>query len=492
MEENVRALNATYERALLLDSKNLKAKLMLAYGLVGDREPANRQRGKDMLREVIASGDSRFVQRAQWSLDLTDPMLRKRAVEWLGSPSDILKARGAKLLSELGPPDEKEAELERKMHQTAVDNSKRWHAEQERAERERTLVSQNGGSQLAGSPAPNAPSRTAATAAASAALPPQTNAPRAGMLVEIPAPRSMGSTFPMTAVNGGGPLLASGILLYCYNKYVNRLEPMDLPITLKHPITAIESDKLSIWLGTDGGGLAQIDRGGGPCRIYTEKDGLLMPSITVLARTGDRLWIGFGSRERGGIGYLELPAGRFVGLTNDVGLFKSPEERLQAPPDAAIQFIRSLDNKVFWIGTRAALHRFDTESRKWSTALPFAPNGLSLGLNCVAVGGPRGGVMVCKLPGDRWEQIDIDRSPELVENKVFSLRALDNSLWVGGDGKLSLIDLRTLRVVGQRKLADCREVRSILLFEKSVVFVADRMRDVGGSEMYWFPSPSLP
>jgi|GEM_PF-4582471 TolB-like protein len=63
--ENRASALAAYERTLLLDPKNLEAKTMLGYGLLGDSDPDRRERGQELLREVVATGDPKYTARAQ-------------------------------------------------------------------------------------------------------------------------------------------------------------------------------------------------------------------------------------------------------------------------------------------------------------------------------------------------------------------------------------------------------------------------------------------
>lgn len=71
-EENRRVAIATWERTILLDPKNLEAKNMLGYALLGDADPLQRERGKQLLREIVATKDPKYVERAQRHLDNAD------------------------------------------------------------------------------------------------------------------------------------------------------------------------------------------------------------------------------------------------------------------------------------------------------------------------------------------------------------------------------------------------------------------------------------
>jgi TolB-like protein len=430
LDENRRTTIEAYERAVLLDPKNLNAKYMLGYGLLGDRDPAKRQRGKDLLREVVASNDPKYVEQARRHLENADLFLR------MMEPAPVLDGTNAVIVA-LGAGNQ----IGRRVNPATPGHP---------------LVAKQGDEGRALAAVANR-TNVAFKAAAPIVMASASKTDAAGerSLLQLPMPIPSGRfpAFTAAATGEGEVLVAGGTKLYRFNGEINDVQPVDLPITLNHPITAIASSEHSIWLGTEGGGLVQIDRGGKPPRIYTEKDGLLMPSILSLARIGERLWIGFGFRESGGLGYLELPAERFVGLTGDVGLFKSDGDRLHDPPDSAVEFIKTADEQVLWIGTRYALHRFEIGSSKWSRMSPLGQGGVTLGsTNYVAIVTPSkfGSVMVCKLPGDHWDEIDL--SPAFgKDNYVCSLRARDNSLWVGGDGKLGLIDARTLRVVAVRE-----------------------------------------
>jgi hypothetical protein len=63
---------AAYERLLLLDPKDLNAKVMLGYGLLGDSDPDQRERGKALLREVVAAQDPKHSPHAERHLKNAD------------------------------------------------------------------------------------------------------------------------------------------------------------------------------------------------------------------------------------------------------------------------------------------------------------------------------------------------------------------------------------------------------------------------------------
>jgi hypothetical protein len=63
--QNRRDFLANYQRMLLLDPTNLDAKVWLGMGLLGDEDSAERERGRELLQEVIAANDPRYLARAQ-------------------------------------------------------------------------------------------------------------------------------------------------------------------------------------------------------------------------------------------------------------------------------------------------------------------------------------------------------------------------------------------------------------------------------------------
>jgi hypothetical protein len=103
--ENRSAALATYERTLLRDPNNLEAKTMLGYARLGDPDPAYHEHGKELLREVAASKDPKYVERAQKILASAEMIVRasqemspppRRPDDWLSlnqafteNPSDL-------------------------------------------------------------------------------------------------------------------------------------------------------------------------------------------------------------------------------------------------------------------------------------------------------------------------------------------------------------------------------------------------------------------
>jgi hypothetical protein len=75
--DNRRATLESFKKAIVLDPNNVQAKLMLGYGLLNDEDPAQRRRGKELLREVAQSKDPTAAQHANVLLTNADKYFQK-------------------------------------------------------------------------------------------------------------------------------------------------------------------------------------------------------------------------------------------------------------------------------------------------------------------------------------------------------------------------------------------------------------------------------
>ncbi|PYJ05328.1 MAG: hypothetical protein DME25_08630, partial [Verrucomicrobia bacterium] len=512
--ENRRMALATYERTVLLDPNNLEAKTMLGYALLGDLDPANRERGKELLRQVVASKDLKYADRAQKLLDNAPmyaayadrgaqpvvPSADREGLEKIvaANPSDLdakyklgalllfsnsgtERGRGAELLHEViaGAPTEL-AELARKKlpgwaNLRATELKAKYDVGSRLITSEAVPDRERGAKLL---------SEVAAGEEKDLAELAQRLLPPAGATVATYHPQPiqttgfaqyeptvLGQTPAMTAAAFAPPssvLVAAGAALYRYAPGRPKLERMELAHLLQHPITAIKADRKSIWLGTDGGGVVQLSPAGEFRRVFSTNDGLLMPSIRALALFEGQLWIGFGSGSCGGIGYLDVTTTQYVGLTS-VASMQSGSERPDQPPACGVSGIKTAHEKTLWVGTSCSLKRFDIQTGKWSTALPFAPLGLSVEETFVSVGAPTGGVLVCQLPGNNWQAISLSKKPD--QNLVSTLMNEGQRIWLGSEHMLRHLDVPAQMVIGGARF-DAGLVRWIYPEESFVWFVA--------------------
>ena len=68
LEENRQSAIESFEKAFLLNPKDVRAKYMLGYALMGDHDPAQRERAKELLKEVVALNDPNFSKQAGFYL----------------------------------------------------------------------------------------------------------------------------------------------------------------------------------------------------------------------------------------------------------------------------------------------------------------------------------------------------------------------------------------------------------------------------------------
>ena len=135
------------------------------------------------------------------------------------------------------------------------------------------------------------------------------------------------------------------------------------------------ADKETIWLGTDGDGVVQLSAGGVLQRQWGTADGLLSPRVKALSLFGGRLWIGFGDGNRCGLGYIDPVAGRFTTLTPPQAM-EARQDKADGPPVSPVHAIKTADMKAVWVATQDSLKRYQIESDRWSTPLPFGPPNL--------------------------------------------------------------------------------------------------------------------
>ena len=86
--------------------------------------------------------------------------------------------------------------------------------------------------------------------------------------------------------------------------------PVHIPLDTGDPITTLTAGPQQVWIGTESRGLLEVDRERKTTRKWTEADGLYLNSILALDLRGELLWIGYGSKTAGGLGYLNTRTGK--------------------------------------------------------------------------------------------------------------------------------------------------------------------------------------
>ena len=452
--EGIKAL----QQAILLNPKDMRAKSMLGMNWMCSTDETEREQGKQYMQEVAASGNPQFGPRAKKFLaDLDSGRLliqhNPDGTLYIGPPHSS-DSRATFVPPPLSP--EKEAALKAKMS------------------KELAVIE----------------ARNVATNVA----------PHSQNEIQLPTPHYLVDSVPgkqmdfatIGIIRGKGPLLVSvDNILYSYNwnGYFGRetgkmVEKVDLPVKIDHPITAICTDPTNAWIGTDGQGLIRIPQNGEPQKIYGEKDGFPIASITSLEPAPGRLLIGFGSGNNGAFGYLDLATDKFIGMESSVGRSSSWQQAIQPPPQLPVISIKHEFNAQngFWVASTMALYHLDLDSSKWTLTLPTAQGlanreGVHLG-ELASYGGYVAvlldhGFAYCKLSQNKWTFLHLTK--DALEFDAFSM-AIDhfhpNHLWLGGYGKITVFDMNTGQIIGETSEMDpSTPIEFISIYDDGAFFI---------------------
>jgi TolB-like protein len=441
----------TLHQEILLNPKDMKAKFTLGKLMYNDgTNSENAKVGDELMEEVIASGDPVYAKRAEyWRDDIHSGKISFKRSPW-GTPLLIVRGDPASLPVHTLSGQELAKAAADAAKWREVTNLAVW------AEK-KMVITQNPGdiAYLNGAPI---------------------------------------TAYSVAGALGRGPLLiARGTNLHTFNwtgtfgyGSGTDFQKFDLPLKLEHPITAITGDESTLWLGTDGGGLIKIPAGGGPPVVFGEKDGFPMASVRSLALARGKLFIGFGRGHNGAFGYLDITTSKFTGLMSPNTGAESDDEAFPPPPPRnAVCQIRSGDEaNTWWIGCDSALYRLDWDSQKWTLELPrpgqrevpqvAGLRTLTADRDYVVNILSPGGIGICKISEDRWSHLNL--STNFLENRIGTV-AIDDSnpkyVWLGGIGKISIIDMSAQKIVGQYKMATHGYIRLIILYPKDVFLIGD-------------------
>jgi len=126
-----------------------------------------------------------------------------------------------------------------------------------------------------------------------------------------------------------------------FNLHTNLV--LNLPESRDALVTALGLASCSVWIGTDGGGLYEYDKGTGQFRHFDQANGLLMDRIASLCLTADALWIGYGEyaprsgrKTAGGLGKIDRRSRECTSYTPSV---------LEGPPAQGLAAFREPTDK---------------------------------------------------------------------------------------------------------------------------------------------------
>jgi hypothetical protein len=129
-----------------------------------------------------------------------------------------------------------------------------------------------------------------------------------------------------------------------------------LPNAGRLPVTSLCVGPSHVWVGTEGAGLIEYDKTSGRCRRFTEKDGLLMDSVSQLCLSPRFLWIGFRSP---GLGQLDLQSSRLRSFVRPL------DAREEAPPSAPIAGFASCTPGQLWVFAGGGVQRYQMTEDRW-------------------------------------------------------------------------------------------------------------------------------
>jgi hypothetical protein len=269
-----------------------------------------------------------------------------------------------------------------------------------------------------------------------------------------------------------------GVWLGCANQLIHldfNLQTNFVVQLPNSPVTTVKSLCLtpsSIWAGTSGGGLIEVDRDTKTCRHWTMHDGLLMDAITALDVANNTLWIGYGSRTYedvyatgvGGLGKMDLATHHFTSFPlplaagNNVHLHtysNTETEPDDGPTGRAVMAICATANDEVWFATLSQpLRRYVSHQGKWEgfrhifNTSSLAANGGSLvetmdgGDLYASVSGPPG-VRLFDVHDGQWREAK--ESNVLPAHAATAVHLSADHLWIGGRGYLALFGLKDLQ-----------------------------------------------
>lgn len=280
------------------------------------------------------------------------------------------------------------------------------------------------------------------------------------------------------AADGDRVWLADGMAPFCYGLRGQSLMNLDWPTNIDSNVSCICVDEHSVWWGTSGSGLIEMDKRTGRCRVYTEKDGLLLPNISALALGAGKLWIGFGRMPVGGVGYLDLSNRRFTGLSPELDLktitnrYIPSHASVSEAPRGYVQSLAPAPNgDVFVLTENRGVQTYSARTQKWAALThmkgkmpdphwrsPLSEEWCMLAnADVVLVGGNggKGGLVFFQLPegplvepdfSDWLPALTVTGGGGMVVTRLFFVHSLafdGDEVWVGGEDFLARVNLKT-------------------------------------------------
>ena len=244
------------------------------------------------------------------------------------------------------------------------------------------------------------------------------------------------------------------------------------------PSTAMGQSADTLWIATDGAGLVEFDKRTRQVRRRTSQDGLLFDRVSALhlSPSGRELWIGYATRESGGVSRLDLGSGRVETFTPE--LVRSLPEVLPAErrgaPRRPVRSLASFGDDRLWVGVDAlGLLELDRASGTWTNrvererfsetaALAVNADWIVCGTTPHAVTNYREEAFLSILPRRGGPGFEIGTREGLPIGSVMAAALDGDRLWIGGPSYLALMDLKTRKIL-RRSLMNSTFVSQISL-----------------------------
>jgi tetratricopeptide (TPR) repeat protein len=215
----------------------------------------------------------------------------------------------------------------------------------------------------------------------------------------------------------------------------------------------------TLWIGTAGSGLLEVDKLTKRVRRRTMADGLLFDEVRALHLTAEELWLGYCHERSGGVSRLELRSGRVTtftgGLPADKADLSSAEQRLA--PRGPVRALVTRGADELWVGVDGVgLKRLYRPEDSWSTPVPrerFSEVAcLAASADWVVMGEAPEPVqdddthLLTLIRRDSQKLVHIGPAEGLPYAAVTTVALDGNRLWIGGPSYLAIMDLDSKRV----------------------------------------------
>ena len=230
-----------------------------------------------------------------------------------------------------------------------------------------------------------------------------------------------------------------------------------IPTVLDDDISAVDGDTASLWLGC-GHSIVQLDLADGSTRKFGAEAGLPGDAVTALCHVGDKLYVGLSSGRAGSFGCLDLATGKFNDYPSGAVLNQDWATAMRQPPATPVSGIFVKDDQHLLVLSGRGVQLLDLPANQWTATAydgkhqAFVDDGkqMAISRNFIAMpGAGKNGVMLCRLPGTNWVQLDLFNYPTASAVICLATDPVNpDYLWVGDiEGDITLLDTANSRIL---------------------------------------------